>query len=101
MAPEGILLPIRTIPFTILVAFIGGNHHAGLHGIAMANRFQKIRGSANIHLKRAPRVGIAMTHQRLRSEMKYNFRLRSFQLPSELSEVGNFPFTMADLMFQP
>lgn len=75
MAAERIVFAIGPDPLLILIAFVGGDDDDSAHGAAGTHRFKQTGGAEHVGFVSANGILIGGADERLRGEVKHNFRL--------------------------
>ena len=89
MATKRVVLSVRLQRFNIAVNLISGHYHHHAHAVDLAHRVQKIGGSHRVSFESRKWFSIACAYQRLRRQMKNDFRPRGFDVVTKSCSVAD------------
>ncbi|MNZ89894.1 hypothetical protein D3C78_1088350 [compost metagenome] len=91
MTTQSILLAVRPEPFTVVVAFVTGDHQHGTYRLALPCCFKQIDRANHIGRIGIQRCAVGLTHQRLGGQVQNNLgpgRIQGFGQTLHIPDVG-------------
>jgi hypothetical protein len=95
-----VAFPVAVNPLLVFVTLVGRNQHGCPHGRCATDRFQNMGRALGINGERGGRIAVTLQHQRLGSQVEYDFRLflrKNGLHLLQIADVGAvIPHTRAD-----